>query len=174
MEGRTERLSSLEKDLQPPGRGQDLNIIVRTERSIRGPDDVMVRVPNETPFPDGFEVTFESIEPDGTCYRVWHERRDSDERAPGNVVDFPTGATASVPKTVPEGQLANADGKGSESEESNVPKLSPIQNASLPGEGPARATTRSAARNRGGRRGAQGRRPAPPLLATSRLKTAAF
>jgi len=131
-------------------------------------------VPNETPFPDGFEVTFESIEPDGTCYRVWHERRDSDERAPGNVVDFPTGATASVPKTVPEGQLANADGKGSESEESNVPKLSPIQTATLPGEGPARATTRSAARNRGGRRGAQGRRPAPPLRATSRLKTAAF
>jgi len=67
MEGRTERLSSLEKISNHLAR-PDLNIIVRTERSIRGPDDVMVRVPNETPFPDGFEVTFESIEPDGTCY----------------------------------------------------------------------------------------------------------
>ena len=105
MEGRTERLSSLEKDLQPPGRGQDLNIIVRTERSIRGPDDVMVRVPNETPFPDGFEVTFESIEPDGTCYRVWHERRDSDELSLGKDPPEPRpvprpeiGAVVAVPK----------------------------------------------------------------------------
>jgi hypothetical protein len=48
--------------------------------------------------------------------------------------------------------------------------LSPIQNASFVGEGPARATARSAARNRAGRRGASGRWTAPPLRTTGRLK----
>jgi hypothetical protein len=104
MEGRTERLSSLEKDLQPPGRGQDLNIIVRTERSIRGPDDELVRVPDKTPFPDGFEVTYSSTEPDGSLYRVWHKKRD-------------------VPKTMSGEPPESADGKGSESDESGDSKL---------------------------------------------------
>jgi hypothetical protein len=69
-----DRISKLEEELQPPA--GDLNLIVRYENSTRGSGDILIRTPDETPFPEGFKVTHESTAPDGSVHRVWHPIED--------------------------------------------------------------------------------------------------
>jgi len=57
-----------------PDPAEDLDIVVRTEQIVRGPDDVPVVIPDTTPFPEGFEVTYESTHPDGSRWRVWKQK----------------------------------------------------------------------------------------------------
>jgi hypothetical protein len=53
--------------------GEDINIVVVTDMTVRGENDVAYKVPAypNAKFPDDYEVTHESQNSDGSTYRVW-------------------------------------------------------------------------------------------------------
>jgi hypothetical protein len=71
------RISKLEEQLRvrKPKKPASINIVMVEEKSIRTAENLLVRLPDETPFPEGFAVTHESILPDGATYRVWKHKR---------------------------------------------------------------------------------------------------
>ena len=71
-----DRIEKLEREFGPPGSGSDLDIVVRTETSVRAPDGTIAHVPLAgQEFPEDYECTFCRANDDGSWYRVWEVKK---------------------------------------------------------------------------------------------------
>ena len=71
------RIGKLEEQLRArkPKKPSSIDIRMVEEDSIRTANGLLVQVPDETLFPEGFEVMHESILTDGDTYRLWKRKQ---------------------------------------------------------------------------------------------------